>query len=216
MRQRCRAFTLIELLVVIAIIMLLAALALPVLNQATRQARAVKCVSGIKQLATCFVAYAGDHDGMLPNAYVTLKELSLGASWPTWLQRKKRVMDGTPEGGQIWSYYRDKALVLCPSDREGNGVFSYSSPVMVGHRLLEQAENTSESMMLLGEHEKYHLGFHSVEGGFGSIDRPSVRHGRRTPTAFFDGQARLIEYPTAYEAYDVYIAPWGYNDVYPP
>ena len=219
MRERAvkrAGFTLIELLVVIAVIMLLAALALPVMNQAARQARAVKCIGNLKQLSASFVAYSGAHDGMLPNAYVTLKELALGASWPTWLQLKKRVMEGTPEGGQLWSYYRDPGLVLCPSDAEGNHVFSYSLPVMVGHRMIEMADNPSESILILGEHEKYHLGSGSVEGGFGSIDRPSLRHGTKTPVGFFDGRARLVEFPLAYEAYDVEIPPWGFNDVFPP
>ena len=215
-RRPRRGFTLIELLVVIAIIMLLAAIALPVLNKAARQARAVKCVGNLKQLAVATVAYAGANDGRLPNAYVTLTELSLGASWPTWLQRKKRVMDGTPEGGQIWAFYRDAPLIVCPSDSEGNHVFSYSMPVMVGHRMIEQADNTSESILILGEHEKYHLATTSIEGGFGSIDRPAVRHGRRTPVGYFDGRAALVEFPGGYEAYDVEIPPWGYNDRFPP
>ena len=213
---RRTAFTLIELLVVIAVIMVLAALALPVMNQAAKQARAVKCVGNLKQLAAAFVTYTGDHDGMLPNAYLTLRQIDLGAKWPTWLQREERVMDGTPEGGQLWSYYRDPGLVLCPSDAKGNRVFSYSIPLMIGHRMLEQADNSSEATLILGEHEKYHLATTWIEGGFGSIDRPSVRHGRRTPVGFFDGRARLVEFPVGFEAYDLEIPPWGYNDRTPP
>lgn len=219
MRQRrihTEGFTLIELLVVIAIIMLLAAIALPVLNQAARQARTVKCIGQLKQLGAAFVAYAGAHDGILPNAYRTQKEVALGANWPTWLQRQKRVMAGTPDGGQLWSYYREAGLIVCPSDSEGNHVFSYSVPVMCGHRMIEGPDNASEAILVLGEHEKYHLATTSIEGGFGSIDRPSDRHGRRTPVGFFDGQARLVEFVGGYIAYDVEIPPWGYNDVFPP
>ena len=62
-----RGFTLIELLVVISIIMMLAALALPVLMRATGQARATQCVSNVRQLAAAFRSYATAHDGILPS-----------------------------------------------------------------------------------------------------------------------------------------------------
>ena len=213
---RRAGFTLIELLVVIAVIMLLAAIALPVMQQAARQARAVKCVGQLKQLGVAFVAYTGDHDGLLPNAWETQQQRALGADWPTWIQLHERVMAGTPEGGQLWPYYGDRDLVRCPSDSEGNGVFSYAVPLMCSHRLLEHADNPSESLLVVGEHEKYHIATSWPEGGFGSTDRAAVRHGLRTPTGFFDGRARLVEYGAGFEAYDVHIPPWGYNDALPP
>ncbi len=125
-------------------------------------------------------------------------------------------MAGPRAGGRVGGDYRGPALVRCPRDGEGSRVFSYSVPVMCGHRQIEGADNTSESILILGEHERFHLASTSIEGGFGSIDRPSIRHGRRTPVGFFDGQARLVEFVGGYIAYDVEIPPWGYNDVFPP
>jgi prepilin-type N-terminal cleavage/methylation domain-containing protein len=57
-----RGFTLIELLVVIAIIAILAAILFPVFAQARAKARAVSCLSNVKQLSLGFLMYKQDYD----------------------------------------------------------------------------------------------------------------------------------------------------------
>jgi prepilin-type N-terminal cleavage/methylation domain-containing protein/prepilin-type processing-associated H-X9-DG protein len=61
-----KAFTLIELLVVIAIIAILAAILFPVFAQAREKARAVACISNLKQLGTAAMMYAQDFDEVFP------------------------------------------------------------------------------------------------------------------------------------------------------
>jgi len=61
-------FTLIELLVVVAIIAVLAAFALPAINNARAQSLAVKCASNMMQLGKATLLYASDNGLCLPDS----------------------------------------------------------------------------------------------------------------------------------------------------
>jgi len=68
MQHRKSGFTLIELLVVIAIIAILAAILFPVFAQAREKARAISCLSNMKQIGLALAMYVEDYDERFPIA----------------------------------------------------------------------------------------------------------------------------------------------------
>ena len=198
-------FTLIELLVVISVIMLLAALAMPVLMRAARQARSVLCLSNLKQLATAFRSYSTNHDGILP--------ATAACRMPTWVMPidpyidREAAFEAAPKG-TLYPYFRDPKLVLCPIDRDGNGKFSYAVPNNIGYRIMDDVENATKALLIIEEDPIYYL--NNREAGFACADRPARRHGGRTAHASFDGSAYLTLFNEGHTARDFIIDPWGY------
>ena len=92
------AFTLIELLVVIAIIAILAAILFPVFAQARAKARAISCLSNLKQAGLAYAMYTQDYDETTP------------------LQQSKAT---AANGGGYWfwllqPYTKNWNLMVCP------------------------------------------------------------------------------------------------------
>ncbi|MCU0915081.1 MAG: DUF1559 domain-containing protein [Planctomycetes bacterium] len=98
MATRRRAFTLIELLVVIAIIALLMSILMPSLQRVRKQARAVACLSNLKQWSLIWHMYTEDNNGRFNTGGT-----AGGDAANDWL-----VL--------LMPYYQDRgALTVCPS-----------------------------------------------------------------------------------------------------
>jgi prepilin-type N-terminal cleavage/methylation domain-containing protein/prepilin-type processing-associated H-X9-DG protein len=122
MRTDRKAFTLIELLVVIAIIAILAAILFPVFAQAREKARAISCLSYLKQSGLGAKMYTQDYDEMTLAAGVITDEPTqasgngLNGWWPQLIN----------------PYVKNYQMMQCPS---------YRSPTNSGPNNLGQPGN---------------------------------------------------------------------------
>ena len=101
-------FTLIELLVVIAIISILASILFPVFSQAREKARAICCLSNMKQIATATTMYEQDYDETLFFRGSTAAEVM------------RTPIANSTNAARWWNlempYIQSSQLFACPSD----------------------------------------------------------------------------------------------------
>jgi prepilin-type N-terminal cleavage/methylation domain-containing protein/prepilin-type processing-associated H-X9-DG protein len=104
MFRRNKGFTLIELLVVIAIIAILAAILFPVFAQARERARAISCISNLKQIGLGLAMYTQDYDETMPAAFANVNPINGGG------------INVIPYDQQILPYIKNNQVFKCPSD----------------------------------------------------------------------------------------------------
>jgi prepilin-type N-terminal cleavage/methylation domain-containing protein/prepilin-type processing-associated H-X9-DG protein len=108
--RRTAGFTLLELLVVVAIIATLAAILFPVFAQARSKARAVVCLSSVKQWGMATLLYTQDYDERFPRFYRQV---------PNWNRANLGGVPTLGAGGYYWheaifSYIPNHSTLLCP------------------------------------------------------------------------------------------------------
>jgi prepilin-type N-terminal cleavage/methylation domain-containing protein/prepilin-type processing-associated H-X9-DG protein len=116
-QPRKRGFTLIELLVVIAIIAILAAILFPVFAQAREKARAISCVSNVKQIMLGELQYEQDYDEY--HVYPYGSGQTGNSSW-------YELLD---------PYIKNKQVYHCPDDTysRGNNEIDSATGNTIGH-----------------------------------------------------------------------------------
>jgi prepilin-type processing-associated H-X9-DG protein/prepilin-type N-terminal cleavage/methylation domain-containing protein len=107
------AFTLIEAVIVVAIIALLAAILLPSLSLARKQARATVCMSNCKQIALAFIEYGVEYKGEYPRT---------GCAMARGLKPGQEDMISPTDYwlAVLSRYSKSDLLFRCPEDRAEN------------------------------------------------------------------------------------------------
>jgi prepilin-type N-terminal cleavage/methylation domain-containing protein/prepilin-type processing-associated H-X9-DG protein len=147
--HRKTGFTLIELLVVIAIIAILAAILFPVFAQAREKARAITCVSNLKELTLAWMMYTQDYDETYP--MTAQKNPATGRQF-YWIE----MIDPYIKGGvKSTDVSVKKSIFVCPDylvaaptvDEAGSSIDDpengYTPPSIGQYPLLSYAPNIS-------------------------------------------------------------------------
>ena len=217
-----RKFTLIELLVVVAIIAILAAILLPVLQQAKNRARSIKCINNQKQLYYSITMYAQENHDYLP--FPVGYAWAVNNVWGDWVMTlyQNKYLGGNKKSGKDKRYC---ALLACPSagdqsptnplrgwrfsmtdssaDYGINCYFSTSDSTgskgnFSGIIRLTERQRSPERFMLMADANFQQ--FYKAQGsnpqennmGKGGTGEPILRHSHRANAVFGSGSVRTV------------------------
>jgi prepilin-type N-terminal cleavage/methylation domain-containing protein/prepilin-type processing-associated H-X9-DG protein len=209
-----RAFTLIELLVVIAIIAVLAAMLLPALSRGKESARAIQCLSQMRQLGLAVRLYTDDNAEEFPrsqhsafaNGQIPWERSvapQLGSTTTTWTNLLNGVYHCPSDRRTTpWSYGLSVYYELGPDD-------DYTGKPETWRRVTQVPRPASTILFAENTSSADHIMPHFWQSAADASDVAQRRHGQRANYIFADGHAQALEFRVTY-------APANHTDQWNP
>ncbi len=183
--RKYSAFTLIELLVVIAIIAILAAILFPVFAQAREKARAITCLSNLKQLGLGMLMYSQDFDETIPPSHMNDAIGQYRMSWIGLINPYMKNVQMTAIGGTGQGAQDNGSIVKCLSDAKGTaasyscnatiaGFYNDPNPPNGVSRTLAGIDRPAD-LIYAGDANKFHVPAWGVD--FGTAGEDFLRDG---------------------------------------
>jgi prepilin-type N-terminal cleavage/methylation domain-containing protein/prepilin-type processing-associated H-X9-DG protein len=153
-RKPRSGFTLIELLVVIAIIAILAAILFPVFAQAREKARAITCVSNMKQISLGAMQYVQDYDETYPIGQYYEADGVTHINWM--IEINPYIKNGNPPGtGGVWrcpSFPSNQSTEIKPSydvAPDGNAPWIAPGTALAPETRLAQLDTPADKIYMM-------------------------------------------------------------------
>ena len=198
-----RAFTLIELLVVIAIIAVLAAMLLPALSRGKESARAIQCLSQMRQLGLAVRLYADDNAEEFPrsqhsafaNGQIPWERSvapQLGSTTTTWTNLLNGVYHCPSDRRTTpWSYGFSVYYELGPDD-------DYTGKPETWRRVTQVPRPAATILFAENTSSADHIMPHFWQSASDASDVAQRRHGQRANYILADGHAQALEFRVTY------------------
>ncbi|MFA6931360.1 MAG: prepilin-type N-terminal cleavage/methylation domain-containing protein [Lentisphaeria bacterium] len=211
MRFGCRGFTLIELLVVIAIIAILASMLMPALTKSRDAAKAIVCISNLKQMSFAAFMYSDNYNGYIPRYSYRGPNSGGTISTRFWISILQGRALGDNVCEELRAYFGFTLLGkagYCPL--RNNSASSVEYDQLLGRNFGQYAMNTRFNQTIAGsslyiddirEHirkpsvkAEYTESLRSQNPSFNYTAFVQFRHNLKANVAFFDGHVAPLAY----------------------